>query len=97
MDGYQALTSWAIFGTVVAAGAYYYWPTAQRRPDRYREDASHANGGKKRRQIKQQDSTAIGEDGTPNTQAEPNQPAELTKKRKAPRSEQLRDQSVYET
>lgn len=42
MDNYSVATSWAIFGVAAAAGIYYYWPTDQRRGDRYREDAQHA-------------------------------------------------------
>ena len=48
MDKYSALTSWTIFGVIITAACWYYWPRQQHRQDRRREDAQHAPGKRRR-------------------------------------------------
>ena len=91
MDSYSVATSWALFGAAVVGGCYYYWPTDQRRPNRYREDAQHAgrrrrNDQDERGRLQRRSTPDHSNDGslTASTAAEPSSQKgnEITRKRK---------------
>ena len=95
MDGYPAATSWALFGTIVGVGVWYYYPRQQQqRPVRSREEPQQSTN---RRKVKgeQDDRSKTARSGTPDTNASRStggpvptkQSSENLRKRKAPTSQ----------